>query len=226
MTVALRTKDGETPPRSLAERAYQLLLRMIVRLELAPGSLIVEKDVMARLGIGRTPVREALQRLAMEGLVVHLPNRGMFVAEITAQSVQHIYEFRALIDGPLARLAAERATPAHIEELEALHDEMLAAREQDDIDSYVELDRRFYVLIADAAENIYLGETIPRIFNLHLRLWFYISSRHGGWGEVAKAHTNMAGEVVAAIRDHDGAAAETAISTYIASRHQDMRELL
>jgi DNA-binding GntR family transcriptional regulator len=226
MRVAAEAVTSGRRPRSLAEQAYQLLMRMITRLELAPGSLIVEKELMAALGIGRTPIREALQRLAMEGLVVHMPNRGMFVADITTQSVQHIYEFRALIDGPLVRLAAERATPEQIEELGLLHERFLSAKAADDVDAYVELLRRFYTVLAAAAENIYLAEVIPRIFNLHLRLWFYISSKRGGWHDVAKAHTEMAGAVAAAIRDRDADRAEAAMETYIAGRHQDMRDLL
>ena len=69
----------ELEPRSLAEKAYQLLVRKITQMEYVPGSLLVEKNLMEELGIGRTPIREALQRLAIEGLVDHMPNRGMFV---------------------------------------------------------------------------------------------------------------------------------------------------
>ena len=84
-------------PRSLAEKAYQQLVRNITQMAYAPGSLLVERTLMEELGIGRTPIREALQRLAIEGLVDHMPNRGMFVSEITAASVQQIYEFRFML---------------------------------------------------------------------------------------------------------------------------------
>ena len=226
MKVAVVAEGAGPAPRSLAEQAYHLLTRMITQLELAPGSLLVEKDLMAALEIGRTPIREALQRLSMEGLVVHQPNRGMFVADITTTSVQHIYEFRSLIDGHLVRLAAERAREPQLAELRALSMEFKRAIATDDMDSYVELDRRFYALLAEAAENIYLAEVIPRIFNLHLRLFFFISSRGAGWHDVAKAHTAMTRDVAEAIARHDADAAEQAVTAYIASRHQDMRDLL
>jgi DNA-binding GntR family transcriptional regulator len=213
-------------PRSLAERAYRLLVRMITRLEMAPGNLIVEKELTTRLGIGRTPVREALQRLSIEGLVVHLPNRGMFVADITASSVQSIYEFRSMIDGHLVRLAAQRANQRQIHELLELHDRFVEASLAGQIDDYVELDRSFYAILAAAAQNLYLAEAVPRIFHLHLRLWFYISARRGTWQDVAGAHAQMAGAVAHAISSRDPDAAEAAIKTYIARRHQDMRDLL
>lgn len=217
---------AEPKPRSLAERAFQELVRMITRLQLDPGSLIVEKELMASLDIGRTPVREALQRLAMEGLVVHLPNRGMFVAGITPENVQSIYEFRALIDPPMVRLAAERATAEQIAELDELHDHFLSAKAADDVNTYVDLLRSFYDVLSEAAGNIYLAEVMPRIFNLHLRLWFYIASKRGGWHDVVEAHADMAGSVTAAIRGRDPDKAEEAMKAYIAGRHQDLRDLL
>ena len=90
MTAPQLALATDPAPRSLADQAYQLLVAKITRLELPPGAVLVEKALMVDLGIGRTPIREALQRLAMEGLVTHLPNRGMLVADITATGVQHI----------------------------------------------------------------------------------------------------------------------------------------
>lgn len=213
-------------PRSLAEKAYQQLVRMITRLELPPGAVLVEKALIEQLGIGRTPVREALQRLAIEGLVTHLPNRGMFVAEISAVSVQEIYEFRALIDGSAARLAAQRATPAQVEDLDRLQHELVAATEADDIDAYVALDRQFYEVLGAAAHNALLAEVLPRIFNLHLRLWFFISNKTGSWHRVARDHEEMTRGVVEAIRHRDPDRAELAMKIYIARRHQDIRSVL
>lgn len=213
-------------PRSLAERAYRKLVRLITRLELPPGSPIVEKELTLQLGIGRTPVREALQRLAIEGLVVHQPNRGMFVTDITTSGVQNIYEFRDIIDASLVRLAAHRATPEQGRLLLELHDRFVAASRAGNIDNYVELDRCFYGILAAAAQNDYLTEAVPRIFHLHLRLWFYISARRGGWQDVADAHADMAGSVARAIAQHAPDDAVQAITSYIARRHQDMRDLL
>jgi DNA-binding GntR family transcriptional regulator len=213
-------------PRSLAERAYRQLVRLITRLELPPGSLIVEKELTLRLGIGRTPMREALQRLAIEGLVVHQPNRGMFVTDVTTSGVQSIYEFRSIIDASLARLAAQRATLEQTRQLLELHDRLVAASRAGNIDDYVELDRSFYGILAAAAQNDYLTEAVPRIFHLHLRLWFYISARRGDWQNVANAHAEMAGSVARAVAQRAPDDAQHAITSYIARRHQDLHDLL
>lgn len=226
MTAAELAAAREAAPRSLAERAYDRLVRAITRLDLAPGEVLADKALTERFEIGRTPMREALQRLAREGLVVHVPNRGMFVSEISATSVQQIYEFRALIDGHAARLAATRASAEEMDDLTALHQALVEATERDDIDTYVVMDRLFYDVLARAAQNVYLAEVIPRIFNLHLRLWFFISKRIGGWHSIARSHEEMTRGVADAIRRRNPNEAELAMKAYITRRQQDVRELL
>ena len=226
MTVAELVAARDSAPRTLAERAYEHLVREITRLELAPGEVLADKALTERFEIGRTPLREALQRLAREGLVVHMPNRGMFVSEITADSVRQIYEFRALIDGHAARLAAIRASESEMDELGVLHEALVAATVHDDIDTFVVMDRLFYEVLAQSAQNIYLAEVIPRIFNLHLRLWFFISKKIGGWHAIARSHEEMTRGVADAIRRRSPDEAEIAMKTYIVRRQQDMRGLL
>ncbi len=216
----------ELNPPSLSEKAYQLLLRKITRLELAPGAVLAERALMNELNIGRTPIREALQRLASEGLVSHLPNRGMFVTEIGATSVQQIYEFRAMIEGFTARLAASRATEEEIAELASLHQQLAGATKKNDIDLYVDLDFHFHVLLAQASKNAYLEEVVPRIFYLHLRLWFFISSRTGNWRSIADAHDGMTDGVVKALKSRDPDEAERAMQSYISLRHTDIKDVL
>lgn len=218
----------ETPgdPRSLTEKAYQLLVRKITRLELEPGTALAEKALTEALKIGRTPIREALQRLSAEGLVVHLPNRGMFVAEINASNAQHIYEFRAMIDGQAARLAALRASDKDVRDLMGMHLRLAEAIDNDDLDGFVDCDQQFYSALARAAQNIYLGEVIPRIFNLHLRLWFLISEKLGNWHDIARAHAEMARSVVDAIERGDPDEAELAVKIYVHGRHKEIRALL
>ncbi len=218
--------SGEAAPRSLAEHAYQLLVRKITRLEIPPGSVLVERALMEEFGIGRTPLREAMQRLAIERLVDHSPNRGMFVAEITATDVQQIYEFRSVLDGYAAALAAERATPAQVRELALLHRKLLRATEDDDVNEYVALDRRFYQVLGESAHNALVADSIPRIFNLHLRLWFFISNRLGGWHSIAASHQEMTRDVVAALERRDPDKARRAMEGYIARRQQDIRKIL
>jgi DNA-binding GntR family transcriptional regulator len=213
-------------PVSFAEKAYQLLVRKITRLELAPGAVLVEKNLMAELEIGRTPIREALQRLAAEGLVQHLPNRGMLVSDLSAANVESIYEFRALVEGAAARLAATRATEADIRELESLDELLNQATKNVNIDEFVALDWRFHETLGRASKNMYLEEAVPRIFNLHLRLWFYIYSKVGSWHPVAHTHDEMTKSLVLAIKERSPERAEEVMTSYIAQRHQEIKSLL
>ncbi|NQU62226.1 MAG: GntR family transcriptional regulator [Rhodospirillales bacterium] len=217
--------DTEAPV-SLAEKAYQLLVRKITRLELPPGAVLVEKNLMAELAIGRTPIREAMQRIAAEGLVQHLPNRGMLVNDIGATNVQSIYEFRSLVEGSAARLAAQRATEDDIRELRSLDRQLNKATEDGDIDEFVALDRKFHAALARASKNIYLEEAVPRIFNLHLRLWFYIASKSENREPVAHSHDEMTKGVVDAIVARQPDKAEEVMTTYIGHRHQEIKGLL
>ena len=213
-------------PTSLVEKAYDELIRLITRLDLPPGTVLAEKSLVVELQIGRTPIREALQRLAMEGLVIHQLNRGMFVSEITYSDVQEIYEFRSLVDGYACRLAAQRATPATAAKLMELHGTLVQATKDDDIDTYVQLDREYYSILSKASKNSFLVETIPRIFNLHLRLWFFISVKIGNWHSIAEAHEIMTHDVAEAIALRDPDRAELAMKNYISQRHQDLRRQL
>lgn len=187
---------------------------------------MVERDLMAEFGIGRTPLREAMQRLAIERLINHQPNRGMFVSEITAASVQQIYEFRSMLDSQAAGLAAQRATPSQIEELRQIHLRLVKATDELDIDNYVQADRLFYEVLGEAAHNAWIADSIPRIFNLHLRLWFFISRRLGSWEHIARAHEVMTLDLVAALTWRDVGKAQQAIQTYIAARLEDVRSIL
>lgn len=210
--------------QSLGDQAYEILVKRITRLDLSPGSVLAEKSLVEEIGIGRTPIREALQRLAMEGLVVHRLNRGMFVSEVGFSDVQEIYEFRSIIDGYACRLAAVRATKAQSQKLMQLHKKLVEATNNDDIDLYVDSNREFYRVLAEAARNSFIAETIPRIMNLHLRLWFLISSRLESWHGIAKAHEVMTYEVADSIAARMPDRAEQAIKNYISQRHEDLRQ--
>src|SRR5437588_2228553 len=113
---------------SLAERAYRAVREMIVSLELRPGAVINERELMERLAIGRTPVREALRRLAQEKFVAVYPRRGMFVTTVEIRDLAALCEVRLPLEGQAARLAAERATDHDREDLDVFADQLEAPR--------------------------------------------------------------------------------------------------
>src|SRR5438552_14346318 len=113
-----------SPMTCLADKAYHEIRGLIVSLELAPGAVIDERDLIERLGIGRTPVREALRRLAHERLVEVYPRRGMFVTGVDVRQLARLSEVRAVLEPEAARLAAERATDEDRARLDALLGEL------------------------------------------------------------------------------------------------------
>ena len=117
--------------QSLADRAYYAIREWIVTLDLAPGSVVNERELMERLGVGRTPVREALRDLAREQLVDVFPRRGMFVSGVDVGDIAGLSEVRRVLEGEAARLAAERRNETDLLESEVLLEELTRAAEAD-----------------------------------------------------------------------------------------------
>ena len=153
-----------------AARAYWLLRDMIVRTELAPGSALFEADLMQDLKVGRTPLRDALQRLAHERLVVILPRRGTFVADVTVADLQHAFEVAWALDDLLARLVVERCTGAELAELERLIAQQAAVPSEQG--ATVELDNQVYRLLLRVAGNEYLTDVYQRCRDASLRVLY------------------------------------------------------
>ncbi|MGY1822191.1 GntR family transcriptional regulator [Geodermatophilus sp. SYSU D00079] len=130
-----------------AERALDTLREVILRGELPAGARLGEVELAERLGVSRTPVREALSRLAAEGLVQLVPNRGARVATWTVDELEGVFELRALLEPQLTALAVPQATAADAEELEEVAHEMQrigAPGPQQDLDALVPLNRTFH----------------------------------------------------------------------------------
>jgi DNA-binding GntR family transcriptional regulator len=207
---------------SLTEKAYRILMQRIVTLDLAPGSLLTEGRLMQEMKIGRTPIREAVQRLIAEGLVVHLHHRGMLVADILAAEVQEIHEFRANIEGFAARLAAARMTQSQIEEIQQIHADMDRSMADMDAETFVAQDRRFHELLAKGAQNRYAERVLLRIYNLHLRLWYFLFRKQGGLRETVHEHQ----EVIEALVRRNPDEAELAMRAYVMRRARQLRDVI
>lgn len=154
-----------------SDAAYEGLRLAIIRTELAPGSAIDERGCMELLGVGRTPLREALLRLSQEDLVLSVPQRGYFVAGNSATDFFHLQEFRLHTEILAARMAAARITPRQMQALTALFEEARAgvAANYTDIDWHLSIDERMHQLVAQASGNHYLHQTLNRLFALSVR---------------------------------------------------------
>jgi DNA-binding GntR family transcriptional regulator len=173
VALALLTRGPTVKPETLTEQAYNRLEEMIVTLALAPGAILTEQALSAELGIGRTPIREALQRLAREGLVLVLPRKAIIVTETDPSRQLLVLEVRRELERLLARAAAERATEAERRRFGAIADGMEdAARTNDDI-AFMRLDRELNAILAEAAHNEYAARAM-RFLNGHSRRFWYL----------------------------------------------------
>jgi DNA-binding GntR family transcriptional regulator len=160
-------------PQTLTDQAYFRLEEMIVTLELAPGAVLSEQALSSELGIGRTPIREALQRLSREGLVLVLPRKAILVTETDPKRQLLVLEVRRELERLLARACAERATEAERRAFADIADGMeVAASKNDDI-AFMRLDRELNALLAEAAHNEYAARAM-RSLNGHSRRFWYL----------------------------------------------------
>lgn len=208
----------DEPPSTQAEQAYRVLLEDIVTLRLDPGEVLAEDALRDRLGLGRTPIREALQRLASEDLVVVLPRRGVIVSQINVTDLTEIYEVRSKLEGLVARLAAERFGDGDLP-LEVAAD-LASIPEMTDFVALTAVDRRLHKVVHHLARNRYLLDNLDWYLNLSIRL-VLAAVRRLPVPPVEEMAETMADfhDLFAAIVAHDGDRAEE-----IASRHTGFSE--
>ena len=182
----------EAPARELvAERAYVALRDRIVTLRLAPGTALREDELMREMEIGRTPLREAVKRLQLEGLVAVQPRRGTFVTEVEASDIVNISEVRAELEGYAAELAAQRLDDDHRAAAEALLREVEDLAAPGDQDWLMRFDERIHRFTWEAAGNPYLVETLERYFTHSLRVWYLVLERLPGLGHAVHDQTHL-----------------------------------
>jgi DNA-binding GntR family transcriptional regulator len=201
---------------SLADRAYFSIRDSIVKLELPPTSLIDERRLIESLGIGRTPVREALRRLAQEQLVEVFPRRGMFVTGVDVHDLARISEVREVLEPEAARLAAERATDDERDELAALGDRIKRGAD------LMALDERIHRAVYRAAHNHLLEKTLGEYYVLALRIWMLALDRAQDLEDAVEAHRDLIQAIVVGNADR---AADT-MRAHVRDFEQSMRKAL
>jgi DNA-binding GntR family transcriptional regulator len=215
-------KERAPAPGLLADRAYEGLRDQIVTLKIKPGQPIDEDRVGAELGMGRTPVREAIKRLALERLVTVFPRRGTFASDINITDLAQISDVRAIVEPHAARRAAERVTPARRAELEALSAELAHESRSWGDDALMELDARVHRFIYGCADNPYLAETCNRYFNLSLRIWYLAVDRMPGLSIHIAEHR----ELLEAIGGGDGDRAARLLCEHVQAFESAIRAVL
>src|SRR5262245_39039346 len=208
--------------QSLSDRAYYRIRELIVTLELAPGSLVSERELMERLGLGRTPVREALRALARERLVEVYPRRGMFVSSVEVRDLAGLSEVRDTLEPRAARLAAERATDADRARIDALLGELGTVGDAPSERVLIDLDQRIHRHIYDCTHNSFLTTTLNEYYVLTLRIWFLALDRVPRLEDAVREHRAL----LEAIRDGDADRAEEAMRRHVRGFEAAMRRVL
>ncbi len=170
---------------------------MIVTLKLLPGAAISETALSQTLGIGRTPIREALQRLARESLVAIFPRRGIFVAEINLKKQLRLLEVRRELERLIARSAARRATDAERAGLNQLAVRFEAAAKVNDDVAFLRTDREFNTLCSAAAHNEFAALAMGLMHSLSRRFWYIHYKQAADMPLTAKLHANIACAIAA-----------------------------
>ena len=185
------------PAQSLTDRAYADIEEMIVFLKLAPGSAISEAELSAHLGIGRTPIREALQRLARERLVAILPRRGIIVSPIDVAAQLRLLEVRRELERLIARSAARRATDAERARFRELAAAFEAAAKANDDVNFLRIDRDFNRLCSEASHNEFAANAMSLMHSLSRRFWYLHYKQAADMPLTAKLHADIARTIAA-----------------------------
>lgn len=153
-----------------ATQTYYQIRDSIIRTELAPGITLSENDLMERFQVGRTPLRDALQRLGHEGLVEIIPRRGTIVTQVTLRDLQQIFEVRSGLEDIVAQLATERRTDDQLHAIRALCE--ISKRGDPDTESDVDLDASLHTLLLESSQNELLSKLYMRVSDASLRLLY------------------------------------------------------
>jgi DNA-binding GntR family transcriptional regulator len=211
----------QTTSELLADRAYAALRDRIVALRIAPGAPINEDALGRELDMGRTPVREAIKRLALENLVTVFPRRGTFASEINITDLAHISDVRQVLEGHAAYRAAERLTAARRDELDALLARIEAPGEATR-EELMQLDAEIHRFVHRCTANPYLEETLARYFNLSLRIWYLVLDRLPHLTERVREHRPL----LEAIRAGDAERARAISAEHVGTFATEIRTVL
>ena len=207
--------------RSQSEEAYLRIRERIVSLEMPPGSVVNEARLRDHLRIGRTPIREALQRLARENLVRSVPHRGTFVTDVNITDLARITEVRIVLESHAARLAAEKLSASDRGAIEGLI-ELLEGGGVSDQRELMRLDQEIHRRIYQATRNPFLEATLERYFNLSLRLWYLVLDREVRLREAVDEHV----ELLKAVLSGDGGRAEEIMRRHVIGFEREIRKVL
>ncbi|MFT4167114.1 MAG: GntR family transcriptional regulator [Microlunatus sp.] len=211
------------PVTSLANLAYQQIKDQLILLDIRPGDPINDVALAAELGVGRTPVREALKRLETDHLVVSYPRRGTFATVVDVTELSAISDLRQLLEPHAARRAAERATAAERAEMRETAAAVHKLRVADgDRTTFINVDSAIHKLIYRATGNPHLADVLIRYDNLATRIWCLAIDKLPDLAEHIRSHSTL----LEAVADGDGDTAAHLALEHVVSFEQAIRRVL
>jgi DNA-binding GntR family transcriptional regulator len=210
------------PEADSARSTFRNLLKAVVTLELPPGVLVSERDLMQRLRCSRAALRPALIRLAELGLIRTLPRKGLVVTALDTFDVFEIYEARWAIEARVARLAATRVDEVKLALITRLAEHPPGATRDDrNWTTFLERDQRLHLAVASTAGNRYLFDALTRVLPLSSRVWHWVYATLDVAEHIRYEHD----DIVAALRERDPDAAEAAVTAHVEQARDLLREL-
>jgi GntR family transcriptional regulator, rspAB operon transcriptional repressor len=217
--------DGQTGPRPikaiaqtrLTQTVYKLLRGKIANHDFAPGERLQLNALSTQLGVSRTPVRDALNQLAAEGLIEIRPRRGTFIAQVDLDTVSELYQVRLMIDTSVGTLLAQRLTPRQTRSLSRLLDKLVSLVDGNryvDFGAYLEADRAFHSAIVRLLGNRRLSALYEEI---NLPLWLVRAQQDAGAPRDARSSLAEHRAILLALEARDPQAAADAMAAHIES---------
>jgi DNA-binding GntR family transcriptional regulator len=218
-------KRSPVPPiaagRSLADTAYRQLEELLVTLKLQPGSVVTEADLVRRTGIGRTPIREAIQRFETQSLLVPLPRRGVMIPMLQINEFLTLLETRKVLDRLIAASAARKASREERMALQACAAGMQRAAARGDLTTFISHDRDFDEIVERAARNPFAVQAVAPL-HTHCRRFWFTYREEGDLQRAARLH----GTLMTAIARGNVPAAERASDALIVYMEQFVRSTI
>lgn len=203
--------------RQLRQWVVEQLRHGILEGRLKPGEWLRQERLAREQGVSQTPVREALKQLAAEGLVEHVPYRGIRVVELTVEDVEDLYACRETIEGMAARFAAGNITAESVAELESLRLRMAACKVPRELKEYRELNRQFHAIVFKASGRSFLVRTLAQLWSAFPTMLWSSIPRVATTSLPERDEPDIVehAEIVAALKAHDPVGAERAARQHI-----------
>jgi DNA-binding GntR family transcriptional regulator len=208
--------------QNLHEATFQALRSLLVEGKITPGSKLNERELAERLNVSRTPIREAIRRLAADGLVELIANRGAIAIQLSLKDVIHTFDVIAELEGYSGELAAKNISDTTLSELEALQYEMMAAYARRDLSSYYKLNLRIHHLINQAANNPVLTRLFSQV-NARIEALRFRSNQDGvKWEKAVEEHQEM----LDALKARDSAKVRKVMISHVSNKRDVVVQLL